>query len=80
MVVDGSTGSNVVDQARVFHQKFGLTGLVITKLDGTSKGGALVSIFRSMKLPIYFVGLGEQPDDLVPFSIEDYLESILPFK
>ena len=62
----------------MFHQKFGLTGLVITKLDGTSKGGALVSIFRSMRLPIYFVGLGEQPDDLVPFSIEDYLESILP--
>ncbi len=78
LVVDGSTGSNIVDQARVFHQKFGLTGLVITKLDGTSKGGALVSIFRSMRLPIYFVGLGEQPDDLVPFSIEDYLESIIP--
>ena len=78
MVVDGSTGTNGLEQAKVFHEKFGLTGLVITKLDGSSKGGVIVSIYRELKLPIYFVGLGESPDDLHPFSIENYLNSILP--
>ena len=77
-MIDGSTGTNVLDQAKVFHEKFGLTGLVVTKLDGSSKGGSLVSIFRTMKLPIYFVGLGEQADDLQPFSVDYYLDSILP--
>ena len=56
----------------------GLTGLVVTKLDGTSKGGALVSIYRDLKLPIYFLGLGESPEDLLPFSVDRYLDSILP--
>lgn len=78
LVIDGSTGTNVIEQAKVFHEKFGLTGLVVTKLDGSSKGGALVSIFRNMRLPIYYVGLGEKPDDLQPFSIDYYLDSILP--
>ena len=78
LVIDGSTGTNGVAQAKIFHEKFGLTGLVITKLDGTSKGGALVSIYRELKLPVYFLGLGEQPDDLQPFSISSYLDSLLP--
>jgi len=78
LVIDGSTGTNGFEQAKVFHQKFGLTGLVVTKLDGTAKGGALVSIFRELKLPIYFIGLGESPEDLQPFSIEYYLDSIFP--
>jgi fused signal recognition particle receptor len=80
LVIDGSTGTNVIEQARVFHEKFGLTGLVVTKLDGSSKGGGLVSIYRSIKLPIYFVGLGENPEDLQPFTIDYYLDSILPHK
>ncbi len=78
LVIDGSTGINCLEQAKVFHQKFGLTGLVVTKLDGSSKGGALVSIHRELKLPIFFVGLGESPDDLQSFSVEHYLDSILP--
>ncbi len=78
LVIDGSTGTNGIEQARVFNEKFGLTGLVITKLDGTSKGGALVAIYRELKLPIYFIGLGEAPGDLQPFKIDQYLESILP--
>jgi fused signal recognition particle receptor len=78
LVIDGSTGTNGVAQAKIFHEKFGLSGLVITKLDGTSKGGALVSIYRELKLPVYFLGLGEQPDDLQPFSVEAYLDSLLP--
>jgi fused signal recognition particle receptor len=69
-------GSNSIEQARVFHKQFGLTGLVVTKLDGTSRGGAIVGIWRELKLPIYFVGLGEQPEDLQPFSIENYAKAV----
>jgi fused signal recognition particle receptor len=76
LVVDGSLGSNSIEQARVFHQSFGLTGLVVTKLDGTSRGGALVGIYRQLKIPIYFIGLGEQPDDLQPFSVENYAKAV----
>lgn len=76
LVVDGSLGSNSIEQARVFHQSFGLTGLVVTKLDGTSRGGAIVGIYRELKIPIYFIGLGEQPDDLQPFSIENYSKAV----
>lgn len=78
LVIDGSTGTNGIEQAKVFHEKFGLTGLVVTKLDGTGKGGALVAIYRELRIPIYFVGLGESPDDLQPFNVDQYLESILP--
>ena len=76
LVVDGSLGSNSIEQARVFNETFPLTGLIITKLDGTSRGGALVGIYRELKLPIYFVGLGEQPDDLHPFSAKNYANAI----
>jgi fused signal recognition particle receptor len=76
LVVDGSLGSNSIEQARVFHKQFGLTGLVVTKLDGTSRGGAIVGIWRELKLPIYFVGLGEQPEDLQPFSVESYAKAV----
>jgi fused signal recognition particle receptor len=76
LVVDGSLGSNSIEQARVFHQRFGLTGLVVTKLDGTSRGGALVGIYRQLKIPIYFLGLGEQAEDLQPFSVENYAKAV----
>ncbi|MDB6167183.1 MAG: signal recognition particle-docking protein FtsY [Verrucomicrobia bacterium] len=76
LVVDGSLGSNSIEQARVFHQSFGLTGLVVTKLDGTSRGGAIVGIYRQLKIPIYFVGLGEQAEDLQPFNVEHYAKAV----
>jgi fused signal recognition particle receptor len=76
LVVDGSLGSNSIEQARVFHQSFGLTGLVVTKLDGTSRGGAIVGIYRQLKIPIYFLGLGEQAEDLQPFSVENYAKAV----
>lgn len=76
LVIDGSLGSNSIEQARVFHKEFGLTGLIITKLDGTSRGGALVGIYRELGLPIHFVGLGEQPEDLQPFSVENYVDAL----
>jgi fused signal recognition particle receptor len=76
LVIDGSLGSNSIEQARVFHKNFGLTGLVVTKLDGTSRGGAIVGIWRELKLPIYFLGLGEQAEDLQPFSVENYAKAV----
>lgn len=76
LVVDGSLGSNSIEQAKVFHKSFGLTGLIVTKLDGTSRGGAIVGIWRELKLPIYFIGLGEQPEDLQPFSVENYAQAV----
>ena len=76
LVVDGSLGSNSITQAKAFHESFGLTGLVVTKLDGTSRGGALVGIYRQLKIPIYFLGLGEQAEDLQPFSVENYAKAV----
>ncbi len=76
LVIDGSLGTNSIEQARVFHKSFGLTGLVVTKLDGTSRGGAIVGIWRELKLPIYYLGLGEQPDDLQPFDPEAYAQAV----
>jgi fused signal recognition particle receptor len=76
LVVDGSLGANSIEQAKVFHQSFGLTGLIVTKLDGTSRGGAIVGIYRQLKIPIYFIGLGEQPDDLQPFSADNYARAV----
>jgi fused signal recognition particle receptor len=76
LVVDGSLGANSIEQARVFHQSFGLTGLIVTKLDGTSRGGAIVGIYRQLKIPIYFVGLGEQPEDLQAFSAANYSKAV----
>jgi fused signal recognition particle receptor len=76
IVVDGSLGANSIEQARKFHESFGLTGLIVTKLDGTSRGGAIVGIWRELKIPIYFLGLGEQPEDLQPFDAEAYANAV----
>jgi fused signal recognition particle receptor len=76
LVVDGSLGANSIEQAKAFHKSFGLTGLVVTKLDGTSRGGAIVGIWRQLGLPIYFVGLGEAPEDLQAFSAENYAAAV----
>ena len=76
LILDGSLGSNSIEQARAFHETFGITGLIITKLDGTGRGGSLVSIYRQMKLPIYFVGLGETLADLQPFSVASYTNTL----
>lgn len=76
LVVDGSLGANSIVQAKAFHEAIGLTGLIITKLDGTSRGGALVGIYQALKLPIYYVGMGESPEDLQPFETKAYLEAL----
>lgn len=77
LVIDGSLGTNSLQQAKLFHEAVGLTGLIVTKLDGTSKGGALVGIYQTLHVPIYFVGLGEKAEDLQPFSVKSYVEALV---
>ena len=76
LVVDATTGMNALNQAREFHKAVPLTGLVITKLDGTSKGGMVVAIHDELNLPIKFIGLGEQADDLQPFDPGQFAEAL----
>ena len=78
LVVDATTGMNALNQAREFHKAVPLTGLVITKLDGTSKGGMVVAIHDELNLPIKFIGLGEQADDLQPFDPGQFAEAYFP--
>lgn len=76
LVLDAGTGQNAIQQAKQFHQEIGVTGLVITKLDGTAKGGAVFAIAQSLKLPIRFIGVGEHIDDLKPFSAQAFVEAL----
>lgn len=76
LVLDGSTGMNALNQAREFNKAVPLTGLIVTKLDGTSKGGMVVAIQKELGLPIKFVGLGEQPDDLQPFDADQFARAL----
>jgi len=78
MVLDASTGQNALSQARLFHQALDVTGIVLTKLDGTAKGGIVVAVSRELKLPVKFVGTGEGLDDLAPFDPETFVDAILP--
>lgn len=80
LVLDATTGMNALNQAREFHKAVTLTGLVITKLDGTSKGGVVVAIQQELGLPIKFVGLGEQADDLQPFDAKQFAEALFSEK
>ncbi|MDR1759046.1 MAG: signal recognition particle-docking protein FtsY [Fibrobacter sp.] len=76
LVIDGNTGQNTINQIKIFHQSFPLTGLVVTKLDGTAKGGSLLSIASALQIPIRWVGVGERIDQLVPFSKQEYIEGL----
>jgi fused signal recognition particle receptor len=76
LVIDATTGQNGLTQAREFTKSAGVTGLVLTKLDGTAKGGVVTAIAKDLKLPIRFVGVGEKMDDLVEFSANDFVESL----
>lgn len=76
LVLDATTGQNGLNQAREFWSHAGVTGIVLTKLDGTAKGGIVVAIARELNLPIRFIGTGEQIDDLVPFDAQTYVNSL----
>ena len=76
LVIDATTGQNGLSQARQFTEHSGATGIVLTKLDGTAKGGVVVAIARELGLPIQFVGVGEKVDDLIPFNPRDFVTSL----
>jgi len=78
LVVDAGTGQNALNQARQFHQAIGVTGITVTKLDGTARGGMLFSIASELKLPIRFIGVGESARDLRPFDAGAFINAILP--
>jgi fused signal recognition particle receptor len=76
MVLDATTGQNGLEQAKQFLETAGITGIVLTKLDGTAKGGVVFAIANELKLPVKFVGVGEKMDDLIPFDSKDYVEAL----
>jgi len=76
LIIDATTGQNGLQQARQFTEQAGTTGIILTKLDGTAKGGIVVAIARELGLPIQFVGIGEKIEDLVPFNPREFVESL----
>jgi len=78
LILDATTGQNALTQAQAFEKTAGLTALILTKLDGTAKGGVAISICDRMQLPISHIGVGEGEDDLLPFDEEDFINAILP--
>ena len=77
LVLDATTGQNGMEQAKVFAQAIGITGVVLSKLDGSAKGGIVISVQKELGVPVKLVGLGEGPDDLAPFNPEDFVDGIL---
>ncbi|MGA7833375.1 MAG: signal recognition particle-docking protein FtsY, partial [Terracidiphilus sp.] len=77
LVMDATTGQNGLNQARQFTQSAGVTGIILTKLDGTAKGGIAIAIAQELKLPVLFAGVGEQMNDLLEFSPAEFVDSLL---
>jgi len=77
LVLDATVGQNALSQVKIFQEMAGVTGLIMTKLDGTAKGGILVALADRFKLPVHALGVGEQADDLRPFTADDYVSSLL---
>ena len=78
MVIDGTTGQNALSQLRQFHAAVGVTGLVVTKLDGTAKGGVVFALAREFGIPIRYAGIGERPEDLRVFDAQAFVDALLP--
>ena len=76
LVLDATTGQNAVSQAKAFSEVANLTGIILTKLDGTAKGGIIVSICNDLKIPVRLVGVGEGIDDMQPFVAADYVQAL----
>lgn len=77
LILDGTQGVSGANQAKAFDEMVGIDGIIITKLDGTAKGGTLLGIADSLKMPIFYIGIGEQPKDLIPFRANAFVNSIL---
>jgi fused signal recognition particle receptor len=76
LIMDATTGQNGLQQAKIFTEAAGVTGIVLTKLDGTAKGGVVIAISREMNLPVRYVGVGEKQSDLIPFNAVDFVDSL----
>jgi fused signal recognition particle receptor len=76
LVLDATTGQNALSQAELFNKSIGITGIILTKLDGTAKGGIVVGISRQLRIPIVFIGIGEKKDDLRPFDANEFVDAI----
>jgi fused signal recognition particle receptor len=77
LVLDATTGQNAIDQAKTFNRFTPITGLILTKLDGTAKGGIVISIQKQLGIPVKFIGVGEGIDDLEPFEMESFIKALL---
>ncbi|MBI5197828.1 MAG: signal recognition particle-docking protein FtsY [Nitrospirae bacterium] len=77
LVLDATSGQNALSQARIFYREIGITGIILTKLDGTAKGGIIVSIVEELKIPVARIGVGEGVDDLQPFNAREFVEALL---
>ncbi len=77
LILDGTQGSSSINQAKAFNEMIGIDGIIITKLDGTAKGGSVLSIAEELQMPIFYIGTGEQPKDLIPFKANEYIHTIL---
>jgi fused signal recognition particle receptor len=76
LVLDATTGQNAVQQAKEFRNAAALTGLILTKLDGTAKGGMIISIRRELNIPVKFIGVGEKIDDMEPFDAQEFVNAL----
>jgi fused signal recognition particle receptor len=77
LVLDGSQGQNALQQAKLFHEALGVTGVVITKLDGTAKGGVVLALASRLNLPIRYIGVGEAAEDFAEFNAEQFVDALL---
>ena len=77
LILDGTQGSSSINQAKAFNEMIGIDGIIITKLDGTAKGGSVLSIADELQMPIFYIGTGEQPKDLIRFKANEYINTIL---
>ena len=77
LVIDGTTGQNAIEQVKAFKQVTEITGLILTKLDGTAKGGVVIGIVEENKIPVKFIGVGEKIDDMEIFNAEDFVKAII---
>jgi fused signal recognition particle receptor len=77
LIIDGTQGNSAIAQAKAFHEMVQIDGIIVTKLDGTAKGGALFSIANQLELPIFYIGIGESKDDLIPFDASEFVDSLL---
>jgi len=76
LILDASMGQNTISQARIFHEAMEINGIILTKLDGTAKGGIIVGICNELKIPIEYIGIGEKVDDLQPFNSEEFVQAL----